>query len=214
MRIRTEPFAALVIGTSAILAATAICSPGGALPYTEGFSATICRAPRAGTQVTRAADTAAALTDGEIAYLYIQANLFEVELAELGKSVGTSDDVKQHGNMVAKDHRGVIKRFEELLHQNHIKPVATAASAAALTQHQAAVAALMARKGTEFDNAYLAHEASNHRAVIDALRTILLPAVKNEAIAAHMHDMLPAFEHHLAVTLDAAKRVGKPTSTD
>ena len=61
-------------------------------------------------------------TDGEIAFIYLQANLFEVETAELGMTLGTSDDVKQHGEMVARDHRGVVKMFEELLHMNHINP--------------------------------------------------------------------------------------------
>ena len=153
-----------------------------------------------------AAETA--LSDGEIAYIYIQANLFEVEKAELGLAQGTSDGVKAHGQLVAKDHRGVVKMFEEILHMNNVNPVAPDGSASTLSQHQAVMAALKSKKGAEFDKAYLAHEVENHRAVIAAIRTVLLPAVKNAAIAKHMQDVLPAFEHHLSMTVDTAKAAG------
>ena len=57
----------------------------------------------------------AKLTDGEIAYIYIQANQFDVEEAKLGIARGTAPEVKQHGEMVAKDHGGVIASFEGIL---------------------------------------------------------------------------------------------------
>lgn len=150
----------------------------------------------------------APLSDGEIAYIYMQANLFEVEKAELGKTLGNSVDVKQHGDMVAKDHRGVVKSFEELLKMNGVKPVEPSGSAASVAQHQAVMADLKARSGADFDRSYLIHEVGNHRAVIEAIRTTLLPALKSQALATHMKAVLPAFEHHLAMTIDAAKKSG------
>ena len=81
----------------------------------------ICKGWLPGGVVIKVADSAQ-LTDGEIAFIYLQANIFEVETAELGMTLGTSNDVKQHGEMVARDHRGVVKMFEELLHMNHINP--------------------------------------------------------------------------------------------
>lgn len=153
---------------------------------------------------------AAALTDGEVAYIYLQANLFEVEKAELGKSLGTSDDVKKHGEMVATDHRGVVKMFQHILELNHIKPTETANSAATVAAHQALMTDLKAKTGAEFDKAYLTHEAANHKGVIEAIRGTLLPAAKSEAIVKHFNEVLPAFEHHLAMTLDALKRAGLP----
>lgn len=161
--------------------------------------------------VIRVADTAA-LTDEQIAYIYIQANLFEVETAELGKSRGTSEDVRSHGETVAKDHRGVVKMFEKLLHMNHIKPIAPPNADDAVRQHQKVLADLKAKnEGEDFDKAYIAHEAKNHRAVIDAIRTTLLPNVQHAAISRHMKDVLPAFEHHLEMTVSAAQKFGLPT---
>jgi predicted outer membrane protein len=139
---------------------------------------------QAKNQAQPAAD-APQLDDGAIAYLYLQANLFEVEVAELGKSAGASEEVRKLGQMVANDHRGVIKSFEELLHMHHIKPVPTPASAAAIAQHLAVIADLKARAGADFDKAYLLFETRNHRAVIKALRTTLLPAATNQAVVEH-----------------------------
>ena len=175
--------------------------------HAGGLGAMICEGWLPGGGVIKVANSAQ-LTDGEIAFIYLQANLFEVETAKLGMTLGTSDDVKQHGEMVARDHRGVVKMFEELLHMNHINPVETSGSAASIAQHLAVMTDLKTRKGADFDKAYLAHEAGNHRAVIDAIRNTLLPAVKNSAVAGHMKDVLPAFEHHLSMTLEAAKKAG------
>lgn len=194
------------VGAAAIFAVLAICPPD--KPALAGLlGVVITKGGYAGGDAIKIADSAQ-LSDGEIAYIYLQANLFEIETAELGITLGTSDDVKQHGEMVAKDHRGVVKMFEELLHMNHIKPVETSGSAASVAQHQAVMANLRTKKGEDFDKAYLMHEASNHRAVIDAIRNKLLPGVKNPAVASHMRDVLPAFEHHLAMTLEAAKSAG------
>ena len=151
------------------------------------------------------------LSDGEIAYLYMQANLFDVETAELARAKGTAPEVKQHGEEVAKDHRGVVKMFEELLHRNGIKPVAPADSAIRSTDQQKILADLKQKTGAEFDRAYIVEAVANHRAVIKTVRETFLPAVRDGQLATHFKDMLPAFEHHLAMTLDAAKALGVPT---
>ena len=208
MQMRTGKTAALAVATGAILGLTAFGPSGVSAAQAGEPGAMIWQAKN---PVKPAAETPQ-LDDGAIAYIYLQTNLFEVEVAELGQSVGASDEVKQLGQMVAEDHRGVVKSFEELLQRSHVKPVATPASVAAIAQHQAVLADLKARKGADFDKAYLLFETRNHRAVIRALRKTLLPAVRNEAIAAHLKSLLPAFEHHLAMTLEAANKAGIPMS--
>lgn len=198
---------ALFLGMAGISAQLALYPAEGNSAYAGPSGALIGQTQLPGIDLIKAADTTQ-LTDGEIAYVYLQANLFEVQTAELARTLGTSGDVKQHGEMVEKDHRGVIKMFERLLEMNHIKPVETSNSAATIAQHQALMTNLKSQTGSGFDKAYLAYELKNHRAVIDAIRNTLLPAVRNPAVAGHLKEVLPAFEHHLAVTLDAARKVG------
>ncbi len=132
MQTRTGKIAALAITTGAILGIAVFCPPGSAPAQAAEPGAMIWEAKK---PAAPAAD-APQLNDGAIAYLYLQSNLFEVDVAELGKSAGASDEVKALGQMVASDHRGVVKSFEELLEMNHIKPIETPASTAAIAQHQ------------------------------------------------------------------------------
>jgi putative membrane protein len=154
---------------------------------------------------------AQSLSDGEIAYLYLQANLFEVDKAELARAQGTAPEVKHHGDEVAKDHRGVVKMFEELLLKTGIKPITAADSALRVAEQETVMSGLKQKTGADFDRAYIAHEVANHRAVIKAIRETFLPATKNEQLAAHFREVLPAFEHHLAMTIEAARSLGVPT---
>ncbi|MFN3623538.1 MAG: DUF4142 domain-containing protein [Hyphomicrobium sp.] len=151
------------------------------------------------------------ISDGEIAYIYIQANLFEVETAKLGGAQGTASEVKKHGEDVAKDHGGVVKMFQELLLKSNVKPVADAGSAERVAAQEKVVADLKQKSGADFDRAYIAHEVANHRAVIKALRETIIPATSNAQLIAHFNAVLPAFEHHLAMTIDAAKSLGVAT---
>lgn len=169
--------------------------------------AVICGQKASASHLLRVTDPVQ-LTDGEIAFIYIQANQFEVEKAELGIARGSAPEVKAHGKMVAKDHRGVVKVFQELLKQNGVEPVAPAGSDAAVKKHKAIMAKLVTMSGSDFDRAYLIHEMANHRAVIKAIRDVLVPALTSTPVVAHMNEVLPAFEHHLAMTVKAAKKLG------
>jgi predicted outer membrane protein len=151
---------------------------------------------------------AAELTDAEIAYTYIQGNLYDVEEAELGIARGTAAEVKEHGEMVARDHRGVVKAFEDLLAKQGIKPVVPAGFEETAKQHQAEMADLRGRSGADFDREYLTRAIVSHRAFIVSVSDTLLPEVKNPALAAHMKEVLPAFKKHLTMTIQAAKKVG------
>jgi predicted outer membrane protein len=146
------------------------------------------------------------LTDGEIAYIYLHYNQFDVEEAELGVARGTAPEVKQHGEMVANDHRGVIKTFEAILAKDGIEPVAPADFDAALKQHQAIMAKLKDKSGVAFDRDYFTYAIINHRAFIDLVRERLLPAVTNPELESHFESTLPAFTQHLYLTVAAAKK--------
>lgn len=187
------------------LCAFAVGAAATALPTSIRDRSRAAGTPSCG--LIRVADHAS-LSDGEIAHLYIQANLFEVDTADLGRAQGTAPQVKQHGEAVAKDHGGVVKMFEELLLKTGIKPVADAGSAERVAAHSKIVSDLKQKSGADFDKAYISYEAANHRAVIKALRETLIPATQNAQIVAHFNAVLPAFEHHLAMTLDAAKALG------
>jgi putative membrane protein len=63
---------------------------------------------------------------------------------------------------------------------------------------------LKALQGTEFDRAFLQYEARFHQDVITAVKTTLLPAIKNAELKALVVKVAPAFQAHL----DMAKNLG------
>ena len=150
------------------------------------------------------------LTDGEIAYIYLQANQFDVEEAKLGIARGTAPEVKQHGEMVAKDHSGVIAAFEGILMEHGIKPTAPSDNAATEQHHQAVIDSLRARSGANFDREYITEAIIDHRAFIALVSETLLPTVKEPALAAHLKEVLPAFKKHLAMTIEASRKLDIP----
>jgi putative membrane protein len=63
-------------------------------------------------------------------------------------------------------------------------------------QHAAAMEKLGKLSGAEFDRAFLQHEQAYHTAVLDAVKTTLLPAIKNQELKDFVTSLAPAFEAH------------------
>lgn len=63
--------------------------------------------------------------------------------------------------------------------------------------HQAVVKKLSALEGKAFDRAFLEHEVAFHKAVLDAITTTLLPALKNEDVRKLVTTVAPAFNAHM-----------------
>ena len=56
---------------------------------------------------------------------------------------------------------------------------------------------LSALSGKAFDKAFLEHEVAFHKAVIDAVTTTLLPALKNQDVKDLVTKVAPAFNAHM-----------------
>jgi putative membrane protein len=148
------------------------------------------------------------LDDGAIVGIYNQVNSFDIETALLGETRGESEQVKKLAKMVASDHTGVRRSANDLASEVGVIPTLPAARAQASAEHDAVVADLRTKSGSEFDRAYLKHEIFFHRSAIDAVRTVLMPQAKNPRLREHFAKVLPAFEHHLAQTEQVAKQLG------
>ncbi len=59
------------------------------------------------------------------------------------------------------------------------------------------MAMLRSKHGKEFDRAYLVHEVAYHKAVIDAINTTLLSAIKNDELKSLVVKVAPAFQAHM-----------------
>lgn len=147
------------------------------------------------------------LDDATILAIFDQANTTDIWVGRLGAKMGTSEEVRMLGKMVAQEHEQVQQRGRDLAKRLKIMPTPPTndASAGDLAK---TIAMLQSKAGSEFDVAYLRHELGYHQSVINALKTTLIPAIKNEELRSFVSKLVPGFEHHLGETRAVAQRLG------
>lgn len=144
----------------------------------------------------RATAQKASLDDPTIIAIFDDANTWDMETGAIAARKGSSKEVREFGAMLARDHEVVRQQGRDLVKKLGVRPTPPADFALA-KDHAAALRTLDARSGTAFDRAFLEHEVAFHKAVIDALNTSLLPALKNEEARALVTKVAPAFQAHM-----------------
>ena len=99
--------------------------------------------------------------------------------------------------MLVHDHSGVRHQGRDLAKKLSVTPTPPKDFAMA-KDHADAMKALRNARGRAFDRAFLTHEVAYHKAVIDAVTTTLLPALKNQEVKDLVTKVAPAFQAHMA----------------
>ena len=157
--------------------------------------------PASGQSSSRPAS--AALDDPTIVAIFDAANTADIETGELAAKQGHSKEVREFGAMLVRDHQTVRQAGRDLAQKLGVTPTPPADDASA-RQHAQVMASLRAKRGVEFDRAFLQYEYAFHKSVLDAVRSTLLPAIDNAELKALVVKAVPAFEAHMiaAQTLD------------
>ncbi len=145
------------------------------------------------------------LSDAHIIGIYSQVNSFDIETALLGELMGSSEEVRAIGRMVSGDHSGVRAVVHALAKEIGVVPVLPPSRIDAARDHDAVILSLRNLKGADFDAAYLRHEIAFHQTAINAVEQLLIPETESPELKAHFETVLPAFYHHLAMNVEAAK---------
>ena len=138
----------------------------------------------------------AKLDDPTIIAIFDAANSWDMETGAIAARKGTSKQVREFGAMLARDHAVVRQQGRDLVKKLGVRPTPPTDFALARS-HAAALRTLDARRGKPFDRAFLEHEVAFHKAVLDAINTSLLPALKNEEARALVTKVAPAFQAHM-----------------
>jgi putative membrane protein len=144
-----------------------------------------------------AAQGAAKLDDPTIIAIFDAANTWDIETGALAANKGTTKEIRDFGAMLERDHTVVRQQGRDLAKKLGVHPTPPKDFAMA-KDHGAAMKSLRATEGKAFDRAFLEHEVAFHKAVIDAVTTSLLPALKNEEARALVTKVAPAFQAHMA----------------
>jgi len=154
------------------------------------------------------APAAQPLDDATIVAIFDAANTADMETGALAVERGASKEVRDFGAMLARDHEQVRAQGRELARKLGVTPTPPKDDAGA-RDHAAALARLKGLDGVAFDRAFLAHEVAFHRAVLDAARGTLLPAIDDAELKAFVTKVAPAFEGHMIAAENLAKRIGE-----
>lgn len=159
------------------------------------------------TMCSGSAWASAPLDDATILAIFDQANFADISTARLGVKKGHSPEVKELARMVASDHEAVQQMGRDVARKIGVMPSPPDDDRSFEAQARA-VAILQAKSGPEFDRAYLEHEIAFHASVIEAIKGALLPSATHRELRGLIATVLPGFEHHLAATRAAAKKLG------
>src|SRR3954464_12449168 len=144
---------------------------------------------------TQTGKPAAKLDDPTIVAIFDAANTWDIESGKLAELKGSTQAVRDLGKQLAGDHTTVRQQGRDLAKKLGVTPTPPKDFGMA-KDHAAAMKQLRSVKGKAFDKAYLAHEVAYHKAVIDAMNSTLLPALKNQEVKDLVTKVAPAFKAH------------------
>ena len=144
-----------------------------------------------------------ALDDATIMAIFDNANTADIETGKVAAQRGHTNEVRQFGAMLARDHQMVRQQGRDLAMKLGIIPTPPSGEQSA-QDHAAAMRRLSGLQGREFDSAFLQHEVLFHETAIAAIENTLLPAITNEELRAMVVKVAPAFKAHL----DMARNLG------
>jgi putative membrane protein len=164
-----------------------------------------------GTTRAHAQAPTAKLDDPTIVAIFDAANSWDMETGGLGAQKGGTQAVRDYGAMIRRDHEAVRQQGRDLAVKLHVTPTPPGKDFALYQDHVTAVATLTTATGPAFDRAFLEHEVSYHKAVIDAVNTTLLPSLQNADVKALVVKVAPAFQAHMIAAQRLLDEMGKGT---
>ena len=156
-------------------------------------------ADMAGSAGSAAGSAAAAtLTDPQIAAIVVAANQVDIDAGKLAAKKTKNAEVKKFAELMVKDHTAVNKSAVDLVTKLKVTPEETDTSKSLTAGGADSRAKLEKLEGAEFDKAYVDNEVAYHEAVINVLKTQLIPSAQNTDLKAALTGVAPAFDAHLA----------------
>ncbi len=171
---------------STVAALAAVAATASALAIGSSLLASPTPASRAST----------ALDDPTIVAIFDAANTADIETGQLAEKKASTKKIRDFAAMLVRDHKAVRQQGRDLAKKLRVTPTPPKDDQGA-RDHAAAMTKLRGLRGKAFDKAFLEHEVAFHKAVIDAVTTTLLPAIKNAEVKALVVKVAPAFEAHM-----------------
>ena len=136
-------------------------------------------------------------TDPEVASVAVAANQIDIEYAGIAKKKSKNTEILNFAETMTKDHNAVIAQASDLVKKLNVTPKDNAVSQKLNSDAEQTRKMLNAKSGSEFDKAYIDNEVAYHKAVIDAVKNLLIPETENQQLKDLLTSILPALDTHL-----------------
>lgn len=147
------------------------------------------------------------LSDAEIASVAVVANQNDIDFAQIAKQKSHDAKVLEFANTMIKDHKSVIDLAVALVTKLHVTPKDNAVSKKMLSDAEKTKEMLNSKSSKEFNKAYVDNEVTYHKAVIAAVKTVLIPQSQNGELKALLQKVVPILEAHLEHAMMTQKQI-------
>ena len=148
----------------------------------------------AGSDVaTLAASTSTTLDDAQIAKITESVNSAEIEQATLAQERTQNPEVRRFASMMIAHHGEAREKQAALKLQTADSPLSQQLS----EESKTTLASLKAKRGADFDRAYLDAQVSGHQKVLDTIGRVLAPQAQRPALRTYLTELEPTVSRHL-----------------
>jgi putative membrane protein len=147
------------------------------------------------------------LSDAEVAHIAVVANQIDIYYAAIAKDKSKNKDVLQFAETMANDHTAVMAQAKELVTKLGVTPKDNAVSQKLLSDAEKIRVDLKSLPAKKFDKAYIDNEVGYHKAVIAAVRDLLIPETENQELKELLEGVLSALDIHLEHALMVQKKL-------
>jgi len=147
-------------------------------------------------------------SDGQIAAIVRASNQAEVDVSTAVIELLANDAAREVATMIIEDHTAALQQLDQLVQAGDIEPVENDVSKQIDVQADQAIEALSTLPPGELDRAYLAQQLLAHLQTISAGDHVLLPSVKNPALAEMLRAIRPTLVQHTTEVTEAQADLG------
>ena len=137
------------------------------------------------------------LSDSEVASVAVVANQIDISYAEIAVKKSKNKEILDFANRMITDHNAVIKQAVALVTKLSVTPKDNAVSQSLVEGSEKTKKMLTKASKKKFDKLYIDNEVAYHKAVIAAIRDLLIPESENAELKDLLENVLPALEAHL-----------------
>ena len=138
----------------------------------------------------------AKLTDPQIAHIAYTAGVIDITAAKQALKKSENKDVKAFAADMVRDHEAVNEKALALVKKLKVTPEDNDTSRTLSKNAAAKLEELSKLKGAAFDKAYVDNEVAFHKAVDNALETLLIPSASNAELKSLLQTGLKIFQGH------------------